>query len=59
MIVDIAHVSVAFIEDQAARDDTPSVPTRDSRAIKSGQLQGVFTGVKSRVLDAKIYQTSK
>jgi two-component system sensor histidine kinase CreC len=59
VIVNIAHVLAAFIEDEAAWDDTTSAPTRGSRAINSDQLQRVFTGVKSRVLDAQIYQVSK
>ncbi|MFT5609577.1 MAG: two-component system sensor histidine kinase CreC [Arenicella sp.] len=59
VILDIAHVLAAFIEDETARDDTSSALDKDSLAINSDQLKRVFAGVKSRVLDAQIYQVSK
>jgi two-component system sensor histidine kinase CreC len=59
VFVDIAHVLAAFIEDEAVRDDTGSALDKHSLAINSNQLKRVFVGVKSRVLDAQIYQVSK
>lgn len=59
VIVDIAHILAAFIEDEAAHDDKTTVPNKGQLVINSDQLQRVFTGVKARILDAKIYQVSK
>ena len=59
VIVDIAHILAAFIEDEAASGNKTTAPNKDQLVINSDQLQRVFTGVKARVLDAQIYQVSK